>query len=409
MVLVSRSARTILAALAIGFLPLPNLLAQNVDDFTTYTYSVPSAGLGTFAELPVERTFAQPIKTIKVTIVDGQADDIGYVGNLLVTTIEPSCAAIGSVSAPVDVTSEVAVNGATASLLLRAQENCCCVTGWGSATQGDRRDAKLHWEVSFDGGLELAIDHTDPLITTKARVSGGRVLTVSDLALHLTSNDPNVSAAGVSITLQSDRGTADNLFGPAKPTDAAGQAAARVTTRDQSADSTITASNSDIDTTQPAQITWLPADYESDFLITCYVISDENDFLDTKLEKGVCGLPPDDSYHSGFIRDVKRQGSGKALNGKIVHWAGHGCYEILPCAMTSTGACAQEGVTIAVDPSVIPRKSNVNVAILGDRVAQDGGDWINTFHIDNFRGMDRAGCNAFGRQHSKVTFLSYGQ
>jgi 3D (Asp-Asp-Asp) domain-containing protein len=199
----------------------------------------------------------------------------------------------------------------------------------------------------------------------------------------------------------------DTINGPRHPTDAAGQAAAQVETRDQTAQSTITASNSDINTTQPAAITWLPADYENDFVVTCYVISDENDYLSTQSITNVCGLPPLNSYRSGFIRDVRMQGSGRALNGDIIHYAGHQCYEILPCATTATGACAVEGTTIAVDPGVIPLRSSVNVATLGNRLAQDTGGGINGYHIDNFRGFDRPGCRAFGRQRSNIRFLNY--
>jgi hypothetical protein len=56
------------------------------------------------------------------------------------------------VVAPVDVTSQVTVSGNTASFVLRAQENCCCFTGWGSATEFGRQNAKFHWEVTFDDG-----------------------------------------------------------------------------------------------------------------------------------------------------------------------------------------------------------------------------------------------------------------
>lgn len=411
MLLDRRTGMATLAAFAV-VVAVPKLLlaqtAQNViDDFTQYTYSVPAGPIGSFADFLVSRTFPSRIQSIKVTIVDGQADDIGYVGSLLVTSVVPMCAGVGAVVAPVDVTSEVTVNGATASLLLRAQENCCCVTGWGSATQADRRDARLHWEVTLGSALSLAIDHTAPIIPGNSRTEDRRVLTRSDLALHLTSSDPAVSAQGVSILLQSDRGSTDTINGPGHPTDAAGQASAQVETRDQQSQSTITASNTDIETTQPAVIQWLPADYENNFMVTCYVISDENDFLATRLVTGVCGLPPQNAYHQGFIQDVRLQGSGRALNGEIVHYAGRNCYEILPCAQTTSGACAQEGTTIAVDPKVVPLGSSVNVAILGNRVAQDTGGGINVYHIDNFRGMDRAGCVAFGRQRSAVRFLSY--
>lgn len=128
-----------------------------IDDYTEYTYAVRAAGIGSVAPYQVQRTFSAAIKTIKVTIVSGQADDIGYVGNLLVTNILPSCAGVGSVVAPVDVTSQVTVSGNTASFVLKAVENCCCWTGWGSATQGDRQNARFHWEVTFDTGCKTTV------------------------------------------------------------------------------------------------------------------------------------------------------------------------------------------------------------------------------------------------------------
>jgi hypothetical protein len=130
--------------------------SPDVDDFTEYTYVVSAGPIGTFADRLVERTFEQSISEICVTIVSGDADDIGYVGGLQVTDAPPRCARVGRVQAPVDVTSEVTVDGDTASLLLRAQENCCCVTGWGSATQGDRLNARLHWQVSLGGPQVVA-------------------------------------------------------------------------------------------------------------------------------------------------------------------------------------------------------------------------------------------------------------
>jgi hypothetical protein len=124
-------------------------LSGPIDDFTSHTFVVGAGPIGSFAERTVIRRFASPIDSIRVTVVDGDADDIGFVGTLLVTDVKPRCAGVGRVLAPVDVTSAVTVTEAEASLVLRAQENCCCVTGWGSATQGDRRNARLHWEVTL--------------------------------------------------------------------------------------------------------------------------------------------------------------------------------------------------------------------------------------------------------------------
>ena len=132
-------------------------LASPIDDFTTHTYSVGAGPIGSFADHTITRRFGAPIKEIHVTIVGGRADDIGFVGGLLVTNVVPQCSDVATVVAPVDVSSQVTVSGAEASLTLRAQENCCCVTGWGSATQGDRADARLHWEVTL-GESEYAVE-----------------------------------------------------------------------------------------------------------------------------------------------------------------------------------------------------------------------------------------------------------
>src|SRR5581483_721754 len=45
-----------------------------------------------------------------------------------------------------------------------AQENCCCVTGWGSATQGDRANARFRWQVTLAGACAVAplTEVTDP-------------------------------------------------------------------------------------------------------------------------------------------------------------------------------------------------------------------------------------------------------
>ena len=77
--------------------------SPDVDDFTEYTYVVSAGPIGTFADRLVERTFEQSISEICVTIVSGDADDIGYVGGLQVTDAPPRCARVGRVQAPVDV------------------------------------------------------------------------------------------------------------------------------------------------------------------------------------------------------------------------------------------------------------------------------------------------------------------
>src|SRR5204863_6338663 len=98
-----------------------------------HTYAAAAGPIGSSADCQVTRVFAAPIKSLRLTLVSGTADDIGYVGDLLVTPDSlgtPHCATVGHVTNSFDVSSQVAISGNTATLTLRAQENCCCVTGW---------------------------------------------------------------------------------------------------------------------------------------------------------------------------------------------------------------------------------------------------------------------------------------
>lgn len=128
-----------------------------IDDYTTHSHVVrPALSTGSFLDLLVTRQFSAPIEDIKVTIVDGQADDTGFIGDLQVTNAT-GCSGVGAVQSPVDVTSEVMLSGDEATLLLRAQENCCCATGWGSAPSSSPRPAKLHWEVELEDESEFEV------------------------------------------------------------------------------------------------------------------------------------------------------------------------------------------------------------------------------------------------------------
>jgi len=123
-----------------------------IDDFTEHTFSAQAGPVGSFAECPITRKFAAPIKSIKVTIVSGTADDIGYVGGTLVTPNSlgtPHCATVGFVTNQTDVSSQATLWANEATLNLRAQENCCCTTGWGQDTDSSRSNARLHWQVEL--------------------------------------------------------------------------------------------------------------------------------------------------------------------------------------------------------------------------------------------------------------------
>jgi pimeloyl-ACP methyl ester carboxylesterase len=75
----------------------------------------------------------------------------------------PVCSPPAQVTAPVDVSSQVTIpqGSNSASFTLVAQENCCCVTGWGHETARGRLDATFHWKVSFDPFFQLADPNPD--------------------------------------------------------------------------------------------------------------------------------------------------------------------------------------------------------------------------------------------------------
>ena len=140
-----------------------DLLTNVVDDLSEHTYVAHNLTVGSFAECAITRTFAAPIKSIKLSIISGTADDVGYVGNILVTpdSANVTCR-LGHVTNVVDVTSAVSLNGNTVSFTLRAKDTCCCDTGWGEDTAAGRLNAKLHWQVELAPPVPFSQVFTNP-------------------------------------------------------------------------------------------------------------------------------------------------------------------------------------------------------------------------------------------------------
>ena len=140
-----------------------DLLTNRVDDLSEHTYVAHNLTVGSFADCAITRTFAAPIKSIKLSSISGTADDVGYVGNILVTpdSANVTCR-LGHVTNVVDVTSAVSVNGNTVSLTLRAKDTCCCDTGWGEDSASGRLNAKLHWQVELAPPVPFGQGFTNP-------------------------------------------------------------------------------------------------------------------------------------------------------------------------------------------------------------------------------------------------------
>jgi hypothetical protein len=148
---------------------------SHIDDFTEHRYSAASTVFGAFADCVLTRIFPGPIRSLKVTIVSGQADDIGYIGSTLVTTVPSPCQDVGQVLGPIDVTNQVSIQRNTATMLLRAQDLCCCGVGWGNAPVW--LPAKLHWEVTL-GGEPNSAHMTIAGAGSQATISVGQCVTL---------------------------------------------------------------------------------------------------------------------------------------------------------------------------------------------------------------------------------------
>ncbi|MDQ6799703.1 MAG: D-alanyl-D-alanine carboxypeptidase family protein [Acidobacteriota bacterium] len=176
-----RTALLIAAIFSLAAFPCLADDPTKIDDFTQYTYSVRSAGVGSAASFQVTRTFNAPIVSLHLYIVAGSADDYGFVGSKLVTDVAGMCQGVGSVTGVQEVSDQVTITGDTASFTLVAVENCCCNTGWGSATQGDRTDATFEWVVTLAGAFcDVApiAPITDPL---SLQFEAGNTVDTNDL------------------------------------------------------------------------------------------------------------------------------------------------------------------------------------------------------------------------------------
>jgi len=263
-------------------------------------------------------------------------------------------------------------------------------------------------------GLKLAITPDPVKIPAKATLSGGRLLTESRLALELTEAVGPVG--GVVLTLRSNRPTLDTIDGPQNATGADGLTEAFVSTRNQDSQSTIDSTTPLVWTEPKGVITWLPARYVTPFHVTCYITALESDYSANVIKNATsytwCGsyVPPSGrKYRDAFMRDVRTQGSGQADGGEIVQYSGRpsSCYYISSCPLTASGACAQLGTTVAVDPTVIPFRGSIVVDTQGARLAQDTGQAIQGYDIDEYRGVGLAQCSGWTNPQLGVDFQSY--
>ena len=233
---------------------------------------------------------------------------------------------------------------------------------------------------------------------------------LTEVQLAVTILDQNSPVSGVTPVLQSNRPAADTILGPSAPTNSQGTTFATVQTRDQTTSSLISIVSPTTHGGFNSNIPWLPAEYEEPFRLTCYVLSVEaSPEFQSSTRISAAGLPVGSpTYLKAFLEDTKMQGTGLGMDGKYLNYNPRTRrYTYETCPRTRSGQCAVDGETVAVDMNVVPLKSTINIAILGNRKAMDTGGAIDENRIDVWFGAERDECRLFGnRKMSMVRVLS---
>jgi len=243
-----------------------------------------------------------------------------------------------------------------------------------------------------------------PIIEKASRTQGNKVLYHLKLKARLVQRADGKPAAGHALAFKSSR-VADKLTVPPK-TDANGELLFTIDTREKG-EAVLTTSTDGV-TLAEFKVTFKEAWYEATFKITGYNVCAEEDFNGKLVDGG--GL--DEKHKEDFLfsaSGVPMQGTGKTTQGKYIrldsfeggwHRNARNNRDYVNTQSTVTFKYA-DGVigsfnpvsvdhSIAVDPTVIPKKGKVNIEAVGDRYADDRGSAINGYHIDNFLGAGKA-------------------
>ena len=151
------------------------------------------------------------------------------------------------------------------------------------------------------------------------------------------------------------------------------------------------------------------------FVVTAYNIANEADHpcedTDKILAKGL-----DYYYCPEFLSDIIMQGSGVDNNKEFIQidWSGgkkpatasDTFFTYVPYITAGSGQRLEDGISIAVDPSVIPLNSWVYIESIGWRRADDTGGAIKGKRIDVFMNVPRKDAINFGKKSLNVVLQS---
>lgn len=246
-----------------------------------------------------------------------------------------------------------------------------------------------------------------PIIPTDSRTEKNKVLYQLRIRAKLISHKDGTAVSGHSFLLKSSR-SGDRIESKGK-TNTQGETTFVLITREPG-ELELTLLTTGI-TMSSFNIKLKEAWYESLFLITGYHVCEEDDFSGEQVE----GQGLDEKHKDDFLygaAGIAMQGTGKATDGRYIRlenkpgsW--HKNSKGNPDRLDNPSAAkfaytdkfygkygiVTENHSIAVDKSIIPKKSKVNIEGLGVRVADDSGGGIRLYHIDNFLGSGKTVVN----------------
>lgn len=169
-----------------------------------------------------------------------------------------------------------------------------------------------------------------------------------------------------------------------------------------------------------------PAWWEEEFRLTAYVVCDENDFSgELVFAKGL-----DEKHREDFLfsaRGVCMEGTGRGINGKFIAYVTGGKwtrnqrnnpvwiedpqdvqFEYVGAPRGKFGEL-RDGISVAIDPNIVPPRARLHINTVGDRIADDIGGGIKGNHIDVYIGMGTAGLSTWTNRSAAVKFLGYDE
>jgi hypothetical protein len=256
-----------------------------------------------------------------------------------------------------------------------------------SEEQSETVLARMAVDESYREGL--------PLIPADSRVENHSLLRRIDIAVTITRNGSPM--LGAQVTALSNVAS-DSITQP-KTTNSRGETSFRVESRVSGVHEFILTEPYAEFEHSPLWVDFDRAWYENAFYVTAYNVCHEDDFRGERVDAhGLTERHKDDFLFSG--KGVCMQGSGQASGGQYIRiinprdltWE-NGFRRITKPEDAVFGyglggafRPVEEGVSIAVDPKVIPTGHWVSIERVGVRRADDTGGAIDDYHVDVFMG-----------------------